>query len=59
MVTEIKLWPEGCNPQPVFKSEDEYQKFRQSFIDEVAPEMEKHRLARLRSEHESMFRIVD
>ena len=45
--------------RPLFESEAAYQKFRESFIAEVAPDMEKWRLARLKSEQESMFRIVD
>lgn len=45
--------------KPLFRSAAEYQAFRESYMEEVAPELEKWRLARLRSERESMFRIVD
>ena len=46
-------------PEPFFKAEEEYQRFRQEFIDSIAPELEQHRIARMKSELESMFRIVN
>ena len=58
MIHEIKLLPND-NSKPVFKTEEEYQAFRQSFIEAMAPDLEKHRIARLKSELESMFRIVN
>lgn len=59
MIQTINLLPEGVKSEPFFKTEEEYQRFRQDFIDAVAPEMEKHRRARMESERASMFRIVD
>jgi hypothetical protein len=44
---------------PLFKSEEEYRRFRESYCESVKEDMEKHRIARLKSERESMFRIVD
>ena len=59
MIQKINILPDGVKAEPFFKTEEEYQKFRQNFIDEVAPEMEKHRIARIKSEHAAMFRIVN
>jgi hypothetical protein len=59
MIQTINLLPEGVMGEPFFKSEKEYQRFRQDFIDAVTPEMEKHRIARMESEKEAMFHIVD
>lgn len=53
---EIELLPEG---EPFFKTEEEYEKFRKSFADDVSPELEKCRIARMESELDAMFRIVD
>lgn len=55
MLEIIKL-PKG---EPFFKSEEEYLKFRDSYCESVKEDMEKHKIARLKSERESMFRIVD
>ncbi len=59
MIQSINLLPVGVKSKPLFKTEEEYQRFRHEFIDAVAPEMEKHRIARLKSELESMFHIVN
>ena len=45
--------------EPLFKSEEDYQKFRDSYCESVKDDLEKYRIARLESERESMFRIVD
>jgi hypothetical protein len=44
---------------PVFKTPEEYQEFRDYYTEEVGPQLEKLRLARLGSEHAAMSRIVD
>jgi chloramphenicol O-acetyltransferase len=56
MIQKIKF-PKGS--KPLFKSQKDYEKFREEYIKEVAPEMEKHRIARAKSEHEARFRRVD
>jgi hypothetical protein len=45
--------------KPAFASPAEYEKFRQEFYETMKPELERLRLARIRSEHESMFRRVN
>jgi len=55
-VIQIIELPEG---EFLFKSEEEYQKFRDSYCESVKDDLEKYRIARLESERESMFRIVD
>ena len=59
MIQTISLLPEGVKSEPLFKTEEEYQRFREDFIEAVAPEMEEHRIARLKSEHQSMFHLVN
>jgi len=59
MIQTINLLPKGVKSEPFFKTEEEYQRFRQDFIDAVAPEMEKHRIARMESERDSMFHFLD
>jgi uncharacterized protein YnzC (UPF0291/DUF896 family) len=59
MIQTINLLPEGVKSEPLFKTEKEYQRFRKDFIESVAPEMEKHRIARMRSEHASRFHLLD
>ena len=39
--------------QPLFDSEDEYQKFRHSYSEEITPELENLREARRQSEEQS------
>lgn len=39
--------------QPLFKSESEYQEFRRSYSEEIAPELEDLREARRQSEEQS------
>ena len=53
---QIVKFPKG---EPLFKSEEEYQRFRDSYYESVKEDMEKWRIAHLKSERESMFRIVD
>ena len=55
MIQIIEM-PKG---ESFFKSEEEYQRFRDSYCESVKEDMEKWRIARLRSERESAFRIVD
>jgi hypothetical protein len=59
MIQPINLIPEDVNSEPCFKTEEAYQQFRQEFIEAVAPEMEKHRIARMKSEQASMFHLVN
>jgi hypothetical protein len=59
MIKHISLLPSGIKCEPFFKTEEDYQRFRQDFIESIAPELEKQRIARMESERESMFRIVD
>ena len=59
MIQTISLLPEGVESEPLFKTEEEYQRFREDFIEAVAPEMEKHRIARMKSEQASMFHLVN
>lgn len=44
--------------QPFYATREEYEEFRERFVAAVTPQLEKYRLAHLRSERESMFRIV-
>jgi hypothetical protein len=59
MVQIINILPDGVESKPLFKTEEDYQKWRQEFIDAVSGDMKKWLLACKRSELESMFRIVD
>jgi hypothetical protein len=59
MIQTISLLPEGVKSELLFKTEEEYQRFREDFIEAVAPEMEKHRIARMKSEHASRFHLVN
>ena len=58
-VTLIELLPGGVKGEPLFKTEEEYQRFREEFMREVAPDMEKYALARALSERDSMYHLVD
>lgn len=58
-VTLINLLPEGVVSQPLFKTEEEYQTFRESYIEEVGPKLREYDLARARSERDSMFHLVN
>ena len=57
MNNPIKLLPE--NAKPFFKSDEEYEAWRQSYIDEVAPQMKKWEEARRKNLQDAMFRIVN
>ena len=59
MTQNISLLPKGVKSEPFFKTEEDYQNFRNDFIEAVAPEMEKYRIARLESEYASMFHFVN
>ena len=56
MIKISELLPKS---EPLFKSEEEYQKFRDSYCESVKDDMEKWRIARLESERESMYKIYD
>ena len=45
--------------KPFFKTEEEYQRFRDNFIKDVAPKMKKWQIARMRSEQAARNRIVN
>jgi hypothetical protein len=50
MITKIDLEiVPGVKGEPLFKSQEEYEAFRKSFHDDVAPELEKLEEARRRS----------
>jgi len=51
--------PDGVNSRPLFATDEEYQDFRQRYIETMAPELEKWRRAHLESEKASMSRRVD
>lgn len=57
-VTLIELLP-GVEPEPLFKTNEEYQKFREEFSAAVAPDLEKYARARALSERDSMYHLVD
>lgn len=44
--------------RPLFSSQDEYDRFRETYMDAVIPELERLREARMKSELESHQRIV-
>ena len=50
--------PHGTIVEPLFKSEEEEQRFRDWYAESVREELERLRLARLGSIHESMTRVV-
>jgi len=45
--------------EPFFANKEEYEKFRESFAKSVSDTLESYRIARQKSEYDSMFRIVD
>ena len=57
---EYNLCP-GSNvkPEPAFKSQEEYEQFRKDFSDAVKPQLEKYRIARLRSMEAAMHHWVN
>lgn len=55
MIKKIKM-PKG---RKLFKTNDEYKRFRESFINDVKDEMEEHDRKRLESIRASMSRIVN
>ena len=44
--------------RPFFATEEAYQEFRESYMEEVIPKLEKWQEARRKSEEESRFRFV-
>lgn len=59
MITLIELLPPGVKSEPLFKTEEEYWRFREEFMKEVAPALERYALARALSERDSMYHWVD
>jgi len=57
MFEALELCP-GVKWEPLFKTEKEYQEFRERYIAAVTPQLEAYELARRRSEQESFFRRI-
>lgn len=51
---DIELIP-GNIGEPMFKTTEDYERWREEFIAAVAPEMEEHRRMRAQAEHEAFF----
>jgi hypothetical protein len=59
MPQTLELIPdEAQQAKPLFATEEEYEKFRQSFMDEVIPLQEKWLEARRKSEEEARQRLL-
>ena len=56
--TELEIVP-GLKTEPFFKTPEEYAAFRDAYIEFVTPRLEELKWARIRSEQESMRRIVN
>ena len=48
----------GVKPKPLFRTEEEYQEFRQRFQEEVKPELDRQREARQQSEEDAKKHLV-
>jgi hypothetical protein len=54
MNDQLELIPgQGKPPEPLFKSEHDYQEFRRTYTEEIAPRLEQLREARRQSEEQS------
>ncbi len=59
METDIEIIPKGVKIEPLFKTDEDYQKFRDEYSRKVIPELEKWERARALSCHEAQNRLVD
>lgn len=59
VVTLVELLPEVVKSEPLFKTEEEYQIFRESYMVEVCSKLREFDLARARSERDSMYHLLD
>jgi hypothetical protein len=55
-VQVIELFPPAVESKSLFATPEQYEKFRESFIAEVTPQLEKWEEAHRRSVHESFCR---
>ena len=59
MVHTIELLPNDTEkPRPLFDNEDDYARFRESFMAEVIPQQEEWTAARRRSEEDARQRLL-
>ena len=59
MVHVIELLPDSAEkPRPLFASDEDYARFRESFMEEVIPQQEKWTEARRRSEEKARQRLL-
>ena len=59
MIQKINILPDGVEAKPLFKSDEEYQRFRTDFIEHMEPIIKEQNRARMESEREARNRIVD
>jgi hypothetical protein len=59
MVHTIELLPDDAEqPRPLFENEEDYTRFRESFMAEVIPQQEEWLEARRKSEEEARQRLL-
>lgn len=58
MPETLEIIPEGVESRPLFSTEDEYERFRESYEEAVRPIQEKWKEARRLSEEESRHRLL-
>jgi len=60
MQKEIELFPgQKDKTKPLFKTKKEYREWCDHFCEKVAPQLKELRIKRMKSERESLIRIVD
>ncbi len=58
MLDSLTIIPEEAETQSHFKTPEEYERFREEFVDRIVPIQEQWREARRRSEEEARHRLL-
>lgn len=58
-LTLLSIIPEGAQMTDVYKTDKDYQEFRERYMEAVASEMRENDLKRARSERDIMYKIFD
>lgn len=58
MADILEVTPEEVQTHPLFKTEEEYEQFREGFVEAVRPIQEKWLEARRQSEEEARYRLL-
>lgn len=58
MITYIQLIPEGVESEPLFKTEEEYEKFYEEYREKVVPILEENKRKMALSWHDAQHHII-